>query len=219
MRKLMAAAAALLLASPTLAADMFLPYEPEPYYAMSDGGWGGQYLGATIGGQRTRIDVPSEGTFEGNGFIGGLFAGYNVHQESLVYGVEADAEWSSYDQSVACGTRAAWTCRGYVNAQGSLRARLGIATDSFHVYGTAGLAVAHAGGSTTSPANVSYHDSAVRFGWTVGAGAEIAFNENWFGRAEYRYTDLGARDMTFDVVHPGVKVTSHALRAGIGYRF
>ncbi|MEQ8599494.1 MAG: porin family protein [Devosia sp.] len=218
MRKLMVASAALLMASPALAADMFLPYDPEPYYAMSDGDWGGQYLGATIGGQRTRIDVPGQGTLQDNGFIGGLFAGYNVHQESLVYGVEADAEWSSFDQSIAC-TNPAWTCRGYVNFQGSLRARLGMATDSFHVYGTAGLAVAHAGGSTTSPANVEFHDSSVRFGWTVGAGAEIAFNESWFGRAEYRYTDLGSRDMTFDVAYPGVTATSHALRAGIGYRF
>ena len=84
MRKLMVASAALLMASPALAADMFLPYEPEPNYAMSSGDWGGQYLGATIGGQRTRIVVPGQGTLEGNGFVGGLFAGYNVHQESRV---------------------------------------------------------------------------------------------------------------------------------------
>lgn len=218
MRKILMASAALLLASPALAADAFLPYQPEPYYEVSGGDWGGQYLGATLGGQRTRIVVPGQGTLEGNGFIGGLFAGYNVHQDAMVYGVEADAEWSSFDQSMAC-TNPAWTCRGYVNFQGSLRARLGVATDTFHLYGTGGLAVGHAGSSTTSPANVEYPDSSLRIGWTVGAGAEVAFNENWFGRAEYRYTDLGSRDMNFDVVYPDVAVTSHALRAGIGYRF
>jgi len=218
MRKFWMASAALLLASPALAADMLMPYAPEPYYAMSGGHWGGQYLGATLGGQRTRIVVPGQGTIEGNGFVGGLFAGYSVHEDNFVYGVEADGEWSSFDQSIAC-TNPAWTCRGYVNFQGSLRARLGVATNAFHIYGTAGLALAHAGGSTTSPANVEYHDSSVRAGWTVGAGAEVAFNDSWFGRAEYRYTDLGPHDMTLDVVYPNVAVTSHALRAGIGYRF
>jgi outer membrane immunogenic protein len=59
----------------------------------------------------------------------------------------------------------------------------------------------------------------VRFGWTVGAGLELAMDENWFGRAEYRYSDFGTADMNFDVVYPNVSVRSHAVRAGVGYRF
>lgn len=224
MRAILLGSLALLIGSPVLAADYF--YSPGPLepmdsfegYGYSSSTWSDQYIGVTLGGQRTRIDVPGNGVLEGNGLIGGVFAGWNFEDNGFVYGAEVDAEWSGFDQSVAC-SNPAWTCRGYVNAQGSLRGRLGFAADNFHLYGTAGLAIAHVGGSTTSPTNVVYSDSDIRFGWTIGAGAEVALSDDWFVRAEYRYTDLGTRDMTFDVDYPGVRATSHAFRLGAAYKF
>ena len=206
-----------LMATPVLAADLYVPAIPEPVMA---GGydWSGGYLGAALGGQGVQINAGAAGNISGNAMMGGIFGGVNFQYGNFVYGVEADLEYSGFNQTKPC-TNAVWSCNAYINGQGSLRARLGFAVDTLLFYTTAGLAIANGGGSTTSPVNAVFPDSAVRFGWTAGVGAEVAFNENWFGRLEYRYTDLGSRDMTFDTVYPGVAVSSHDIRGGVGYRF
>jgi outer membrane immunogenic protein len=197
MRSYLLSVALVFTASPVLAADYFQP-APEPYfdYGYSSSGWSGQYLGASLGGQKTHIDLSAGGVLDGVGLVGGFFAGVNYEQDGLVYGLEADVEWNGYDQTAAC-TTPAWYC----SVQGSLRARLGYAVDSFHAYGTAGIAAAAVGG----------------FGWTAGLGAEFAFTDEWFGRAEYRYTALGSANSWADQTETGV--TSHAFRVGLGYRF
>ncbi len=197
MRSYFLSAALVVVASPVFAADyLHMPEPPDIRYGYSSSGWSGQYAGATLGGQRTRIDTPAAGVLEGFGLIGGFFAGVNYEQNSIVYGVEADVEWNSFDQAAACSTPA-WYC----SVQGSLRARLGYASDNFHFYGTAGFAAATVGAT----------------GWTAGLGAEVAFSDDWFGRVEYRYTALGSANAWYDQTENGV--TAHAVRAGIGYRF
>ena len=199
MRSHLASAALIFLVSPVVAADYFHMPAPEPQYfdyGYSSSGWSGQYLGATIGGQQTRIETPSSGVLEGFGLIGGFFAGVNYEQEGLAYGLEADVEWNGYDQTAACSTPA-WYC----SVQGSLRARLGYAIDSVHLYGTAGIAAATVGG----------------YGWTAGLGGEFAFSDDWFGRVEYRYTALGSANAWYDQTETGV--AAHAVRAGVGYMF
>jgi outer membrane immunogenic protein len=219
MRYYFVGAALALAATPVMAAD-YLYTNPPPIYGYSEGSdWSGQYIGVTVGGLRPRIDIPGAATFEDNALMGGVFAGVNFQDgNGLVYGAEADADYAHFDRSGACTSPAGWTCRGFTDFQGSLRARLGFATDTFHVYATAGLAVAHVGGSTNDGAT-EYSDSQIYAGWTAGVGGEVAFSDQWFARAEYRYTHLGANDLTFDTVYPGVNATSHALRAGVGYRF
>jgi outer membrane immunogenic protein len=200
------------------AADLFIPDEPLPILADSPFDWSGAYIGASVGGQGVTAVGPGQATLSGTAVVGGVFGGFNFQSGNLVYGIEADAEYSGFNATVPC-TNPAWSCNGYLNAQGSLRARLGYAVESLLFYGTAGVAVGHAGGSTTSPANVVFPDSSVRVGWTVGAGVEAAFTDNWFGRVEYRYTNFGADNLMFDVPYNGVEVSSHAVRAGIGYKF
>lgn len=212
------AAAAVLFATPVLAADLIIPLSPEPIYEAAGFDWSGVYVGAAIGAQGVRMLAPGQGTLEGTSAVGGLYAGINWQAGNLVYGAEADIEYSGYNGNRACGN-AAWNCNGYIDAQGSVRARLGFAVDTLLFYGTAGLAVGNAGGSTTSPGGVVFPDSDYRIGYTVGAGVEAAFTDNLIGRLEYRYTNLGARDMTFDVVYPGLEVSSHTVRAGLAYKF
>lgn len=180
--------------------------------------WSGFYVGAALGGQNLRMNAAGESAFQGTALVGGVFAGGNAQSGNLVYGAEVDAEYSGFDVKSACGNPA-WTCNRNLNWQGSVRGRFGFAVDTLLFYGTAGLALGNVGGATTSPANVRFADSQVRAGWTVGAGIEAAFAEHWFGRVEYRYTDFGSRDMTFDIAYPGVPASSHAVRAGIGYKF
>ncbi|HEV7345679.1 MAG TPA: outer membrane protein [Devosia sp.] len=212
------AAFAALTALPAVAADLIVPVTPEPIYDEAAFDWTGAYIGAAVGGQGVRVFAPGEGTIDGTSAVGGIYAGMNWQAGSLVYGAEADIEYGGFNATEPCGNPA-WSCNAYVNGQGSIRARFGYAVDTLLFYGTAGVAIANAGGSTTSPANVVFPDSSVRIGYTVGAGVEAAFSENWVGRLEYRYTNLGARNMTFDIVYPGVEVSSHTVRAGIAYKF
>lgn len=218
MFKFSAIAAVALIATPAVAADLIIPMAPEPIYDEAGFDWSGAYVGASIGGQGVRAFAPGQGTIQGTAAVGGVYAGINFQSGAAVFGAEADLEYSGFNQTQACGNPA-WSCNAYVNGQGSIRARLGYAIDSLLLYGTAGVAIANVGGSTTSPGNVVFPDSSVRVGYTVGVGAELAFNENWVGRVEYRYTNLGSRNMTFDIVYPGVEVSSHAVRAGIAYKF
>ena len=220
MNKLLLAGAALLvsLSSTAFAADLYIPSSPLPIVEGAAYDWSGAYVGATVGGEGVRVLAPGQGDITGGAAVGGIFAGANFQASNLVYGVEADLEYSGFNATKPCGNPA-WTCNAYVNGQGSIRGRFGYAVDTLLFYGTAGLAVGNAGGSTTSPGGVVFPDSSVRFGWTVGAGIEAAFNDNWFGRLEYRYTDFGTRDMNFDVAYRGVSVTTHTIRAGIGYKF
>lgn len=215
---LLAAAAVLCFSAPSTAADLIIPETLQPMIGSPEFDWNGVYAGLSAGAQGVRIFAPGEGTLEGTGAIASVFAGLNVQSGSFVYGAEADFGYSGYQGSRPCGN-VAWSCAGYVNAQGSARVRVGLAFDSILLYGTAGVAAANIGGSTTSPAGVAFRDSSVRFGWTVGAGADVAFNESLFGRLEYRYTDFGARNMSFDIVYPGVQVSAHTVTAGIGYKF
>jgi len=148
----------------------------------------------------------------GNGFVAGVHAGFNHQSDNFVFGVEGDIEYSSFAASAPC-TNPAFTCSTSLPWQGSLRARAGIAADAVLFYLTGGLAVAQFDGATNN--GVNFPDGSLRVGWTVGVGAEVAFDESISGRIEYRYSDFGARDMAYDVVYPAVGVTTHAVRVGI----
>ncbi len=57
-------------------------------------------------------------------------------------------------------------------------------------------------------------------GWTLGAGAEYAINNNWTLKSEYLYTDLGKRNLV-DVDNSFLesKVNFHTVRVGLNYKF
>ncbi len=62
-----------------------------------------------------------------------------------------------------------------------------------------------------------------RLGWTVGAGVEWAFYENWSAKIEYDFLDFGDKDITFalgpDVATWTVDQRIHEVKFGINYRF
>ena len=51
--------------------------------------WAGPYAGGFVGYSRADFDNPAGGTFRADGFIGGVYAGYNLQSERLVYGLAA----------------------------------------------------------------------------------------------------------------------------------
>jgi outer membrane immunogenic protein len=160
-----------------------------------------------------------------SGVIGGGQIGYNWQVQQFVLGVEADIVGSGLKGSTASATRtigapifAAPVSQtvtvdfGHIEWMASFRGRLGFAADRALFYVTGGAAVAEIGGSTTTLVNspgisippggtftLPNGGSTTRWGYTVGAGLEWAFNQNWSLAGEYRYTDFGNRASTFDI--------------------
>ncbi|AZV18414.1 outer membrane protein [Mesorhizobium sp. M7A.F.Ce.TU.012.03.2.1] len=191
--------------------------------------WSGYYVGAQLGYNWGHVDSHDVNIDDGSsdwadawksdGVIGGIHAGYNQAFNSIVLGVEADLEASGAGGSV--DSAYAGNIKTKIDVQGSLRARLGYAVGPALLYGTGGLAVAHFdtkyddGTTTDSSSNT-------KAGWTVGAGIEYAFAQNWTTRVEYRYSDFGtfsdnpATDSSW--LYP-TDVTTQTVRFGVSYKF
>ena len=205
------AAAAGLVSAPAFAADLGSP-EPLPAPALVEAApvndWTGFYLGALAGWSWGNADTDTVvGDIDADGWDAGAYAGANWQFGSYVVGAEADALFSGADGS-----------EGGLDieqgANGSLRARAGVALDQFLLYGTAGAAVTNvelsdAGGS----------DDQTLWGWTAGAGVETMLTQNITARVEYRYSDY--QDETFTLGGGDVEsdFDTHSVRAGVGVKF
>ena len=166
-----------------------------------------------------------------DGFVGGAQLGYNWQvARAWVVGLEAD---------IQSGLQGSASTTGFVDPPvlatpitlssdqdlkwfGTVRGRLGFATERFLMFGTAGLAygrtdvsanmtnpngagVPFAPGSTilTCPANqvcLTGADSRTSIGWTVGGGLEWALWNHVMLKVEYLHVNLG--DQTVRLVAP-----------------
>lgn len=189
--------------------------------------WSGGYFGVQAGAGWSRVTQPyffpgfpgpvPQGNADGQGFFGGIHAGYNWHSGSMVFGAEADIEASSIDGDD--GGDAARTNGFNVRWTGSLRARAGISLDRTLLYGTAGFAALQARvyqSDSFAPSSTSTTFS----GWSLGAGIERALTDNITVRSEYRYADFGARTVYipvgyYEVVDPDLQT----VRLGLSYKF
>ena len=254
----------------TYAADLPLPqalptraaYFPPP---VSD--WGGLYIGANGGygfGSSSWTDgnnpgntlLPggtttssgSTGNFGISGLLLGGTVGANYQTSALVFGVEADLDWSKIKGSVTTpfcslpvsATAAGSTCETKNGWLGTARARFGYAADRVLFYATAGAAFGDVGAGLTgtgaagfSPATGNFQ-GITKFGWTAGAGVEVAFTPNWSAKVEYLFIDLpqgkvcnleascGVDAISFTGITPAsdtIKFTTNVVRFGVNYRF
>ena len=102
-----------------------------------------------------------------------------------------------------------------VDWTGSIRGRLGFDGGAFLPYVTAGVAFANA--TATDVALVE--DTQTHIGWTVGAGVEFAVADNVSLDLQYRYTDFGSKDYDLGGSTETFGLTSHAVTAGVNFRF
>lgn len=217
--------------------------------------WTGLYIGGQIGyawghdpvswSGISENDAFATGTFTQNpsGVIGGAHVGYNLqYNEWLVFGLEGSVDGTSLSHTatvsvndVTGATPGIITSTAQGNVQGSIRGRLGIAWDRALIYATGG--VAFAGYNTTIVDTTGFFTgvpgpnttfSNTRAGWTVGGGIEYAITDNWWVRAEYRYSNFGH---TTDFPFPGElpfddsyvflqhHLTENQVQVGFSYRF
>ncbi len=218
------ALAALGLAAPAVAAD--LPAKA-PMYAKAPAmvavyNWTGFYVGAHAGYSwgTTGYDLvggPVSGTnYNIAGGLIGAHLGYNYQMGNFVIGIEGDWDWNNLRGNdgnfggVVDGTEGRW--------QASIRGRLGFAASNWLIYGTGGWSWLNANVTKDVP---SFSANATRGGWTLGAGAEYAFNSNWIARAEYRFASYNPTfyDFAAGFDRNARRTDTHSAIVGISYKF
>jgi outer membrane immunogenic protein len=224
-----------LLAHPAPAADMPVKAVPAPVYS-----WTGFYLGGNVGGavghnaSTLRVNngvTQNYVTLAPDGVVGGFQAGYNFQIGNLVYGIEADWQWSGQKDSWCFNCGSPNPAPGSAIEQklpwfATVRGRVGHAWGPLLAYGTGGVAFGKVD-TTIACCFVAdtASDSTTKTGWAAGAGVEAALAGNWSVKAEYLYVDLGS------VTHTGLfpaavstaeassNIRSHVGRVGLNYRF
>lgn len=230
-------ATVILTTSAALAADMVEPAAYDwsgPYIGLQGGyGWDKPSVNLDKSPALGSIDQDAR-SFNRDGFLGGIFAGYLLQQDSLVFGLEGDVEYADMNGStkaVQGGAIELGRLESDIDWLASLRLRAGFAMDRALIYATGGLAVGGAElefSPTPGPFLDMSRDSdeATKVGWTLGGGIEYAMADSLSVRFEYRYTDLGTLEArATDNVDPAVfedlevKNAFHAVRAGLTWRF
>jgi len=202
---------------PTTGANAFSTnYNWTGFYAGVIAGYGfGNFSSSAVGSSAPTITNLT-------GALAGVTAGANYQTDQFVLGVEGDVAWSGITGDTSC--TATQICTSNLNWISTLRGRLGVAVDNSLFFTTGGIAIGN-GTSTTSPATVGTTgtDTQTFVGWTVGLGAEYAFNQNVRLKAEYSYTDLGSRTSpvgTFSVTDAFIgRPTFQTIKVGINFAF
>lgn len=183
-----------------------VPAAPEAQETVDvPGGWDGAYVGGKITQQWGKT-APG-GHHDTNGLGAGLYGGYNLQNDKIVYGAEADLNYSGVD-----GIENGITTKQRLN--GSLRGRLGYDLDPVLVYGTGGLAA-----TNLKATDKTSSDDKTLIGLAIGAGIEGKITDTITARTEYRYNKY--QSQTFDL-NSGAKdrgLSEHSINVGLGVRF
>jgi len=240
-----------LTGSAALAADLpsrapppvYLP--PPPIFT-----WTGIYIGGQVGYGWGNDNARLSGTdFVGDfdtadlssrpqGVIGGGHVGYNYQINQWVLGLEGSVDGTSlsrnrvstlFDNTALITDIVGSSVRSDI--QGSIRGKLGIAWDRALLYATGGVAFggfktsySDPNGFLTATPGATSNFSQTRVGWTVGGGIEYAITNNWWVRAEYRYTNFGTfTDAPFAGTAAALTAQHHwtqnQVQAGFSYKF
>jgi len=201
------------------------PLPPPPVFLFE-----GFYAGAQVGAQgfadrSNTIFAPTNTvlarrTASGGSVIGGLHAGYDWHGGPFVFGLRGDVSGAHV---VNAGVD--FPGVGVVNrldAQGSLRGRVGYAFGRFLVFASGGLNVAHVEHNYRSVFASVSKDHIVAAP-TVGLGAEYAIDDHWRAHVEYRVSGLSTGKEISNPFNPLMQTRhdacSGAATVGVSYRF
>jgi outer membrane immunogenic protein len=213
---------------------------PTPYLRGYD--WTGLYIGVNAGGgwsnATSEFGVAGAAPFASVdnsllGAVGGVQAGYNWQSGPAVFGIEADFQYSGMRGGLNAPCPAlicAGLAAGFDQQMpwfGTVRGRLGYASDSWMIYATGGYAYARFESdafASAGPVAASVSTSETRSGWTAGAGIEVALTRNWSARIEYLYLDFGTHDRSWvltglPTLTDSTKVFTNVARAGLNYKF
>jgi len=222
------ALAALGAAAPALGADLGAGpyYNKAPAYAAPIYNWTGFYIGGHVGGAFSS-DNNFNGLATGNNsngrFLGGLQVGADYQfAPNWVLGVEGQYSWLS--GNVGAVFPGGFAYNNNQRGLGSVTGRVGYTWGPGLLYVKGGYAYSDYNESLTLNGvpqgfalNSSHHD-----GYTVGAGLEYMFAQNWSAKVEYQYYDFGKTNFVTPAVLTAFGSTrndEHTVKAGLNYRF
>lgn len=208
--------------SPAFSGDIYETYGTQPDYGMtpvpSQDLFEGWWLGGTIGGATVNYDLPpASGSVSGSGVLGGVVGGYSWQHGPFVLGVEGDF--------LAADVSGGGRFNGGLNkvspaieSVADLRLRAGYTVlPNLLLFGTFGGAWANADLPVSGPGGAN-RDTTF-FGWSVGGGAEFAFDQNWSARFDYQFTDFDAETITYPSGKQTFDPDSDTFRGSLIYRF
>lgn len=195
--------------APASAADLApQPYTKAPPYVAPTPiyNWTGFYIGGHVGGAfggSDNILAPGFGGGNDGVFMGGVQAGYDYQfAPNWVMGLEAN--YSFLDTSSSFANR----------GLGSVTGRLGYTWGPALLYVKGGYAWADTRFSN------GFGGDGGNDGYTVGAGLEYMFTQNWSGKLEYQYYDFGTINVSDSLGFIGsFRNDQHTIKAGLNYRF
>lgn len=231
MRILASVTAALAMSLPLAAAAADLPQRyapPAPVMTTMPFNWAGGYVGVSAGYMFDRTTRATGYGLAGNqfskryingtnGFVGGVFGGYNFTAGNVVYGVEANVDYadSHATRRTFHGIASTGSDLGF---NGALRARLGYSLDRALFYVNGGVALADVKYTATDVTGTA-KKSSTEFGYTLGAGMEYAVTSNLLLRTEYAFTDYGDKTLATGGGRYNFETRTHTMKAGLGYKF
>jgi len=232
MKKLLLATVALVALGatvPALAADLAArPYTKAPPPVMAPiYNWTGFYIGGHVGAAFGNDNTFNGLVVGGNNdarFLGGVQVGADYQfAPNWVLGVEGQFSWLGGNNNVVTFPNGF----AYTNDQrglGSVTGRIGYTWGPALLYVKGGYAYSD-NRETLVLAGVPQafaFDHNHRDGYTVGAGLEYMFAQNWSAKAEYQYYDFGSTQF----VNPAAlapfgsfRNDEHTVKVGINYRF
>jgi len=231
-RLVAAAAIAVAACRSALAADLPITSYPPPL-PVAVYNWTGIYIGINggfgTGNSNWSVGpIGTTGSFPTSGFLIGGTAGFNYQIGEYVFGIEGDSDWTNLhgNSGSTCGAISAVvippvSCQAQSQWLATVRGRVGYAFDRILLYGTGGAAFGNIQTGLNPP---STFDSSVEAGWTVGAGLELAFAQNWSAKVEYLFVDLPNGSCT-TVGNCGgaagsiVSFNENIFRAGVNFKF
>jgi outer membrane immunogenic protein len=213
---------------PALAADLGARpyYNKAPTYAAPIYNWTGFYIGGHVGGAFSS-DNNFNGLVTGNNnsgrFLGGLQGGADYQfAPNWVAGLEGQYSWLGNNGGVIFPGGYLYT--NNQRGLGSVTGRVGYTWGPGLLYVKGGYAYSDNNETLTLggvPAAFTL-DRGHSNGYTVGAGLEYMFAQNWSAKVEYQYYNFGStRFVTPGPLVPFGSFTNddHTVKVGLNYRF
>jgi outer membrane immunogenic protein len=200
--------------------------------------WQGSYIGGQVGYSHSHVDYSTFSPMDFNAGNYGAFIGYNTQWDSVIIGFEANYSRTSLNGLSTLSSGSVVTTNWLkITDYGTLRARAGfILYDCILPYAMIGGAVGFAktssitvdsSSSTLPPTTVGGQGGHVIWGFSVGAGVEVALSPAIFVRAEYEYVQFAFNPISANVnsgqtgcvgsqcISPAI----NTIRAAVGFRF
>lgn len=213
--------AAVMLALPVVAqaADMRTPYTkaPPPPPAAPIYTWTGFYVGGHVGGAFRDGNNPFGFNDDGRFIAGGQVGADYQFSGSWLVGIEAQYSYVDRGSNAPFGF-AGGNFNHRLDGLASVTGRLGYTWGPGLIYAKGGYAYADTRNNGFGP--FAFNND--RDGYTVGAGIEYMFAQNWSAKLEYQYFDFGRQTLFTGapLINRGnFDDDLHTIKFGVNYRF